>query len=82
MNPRPGATEILRAAGGGSAGRVGGTGGGSYPYPLIAEMSVGAGRVIAIALDLNEFSGMRDRDLFVRNTIGYLLSASRMGPSR
>lgn len=82
MNPRPGATEILQAAGGGSAGRVGGAGGGSYPYPLIAELTVGAGRVIGIAFDLNEFSGMPDRNLFVGNTVGYLLSVSRMGSSR
>jgi hypothetical protein len=86
MNPRGDASEILRAAGGGSAaGRAagaGGGGGGSYPYPLIAEMSVGAGRVIGIAFDLNEFAGMADRDLFVRNTIGYLLHASRIAPTR
>ncbi|MBI4572754.1 MAG: hypothetical protein HY713_05650 [candidate division NC10 bacterium] len=78
LNPRPGATEILQAAGGGSAGRVGGVGGGSYPYPLIAEVAWGAGRVLGIAFDLNEFGGMRDRDLFVRNTIAYLLGASRI----
>ncbi len=83
MNPRPGATEILQAAGGGSAaGRTAGTGGGSYPYPLIAEVASGSGRVLGIALDLNDFAGMRDRDLFVRNTITYLLQASRMGPAR
>ncbi|HSB73257.1 MAG TPA: hypothetical protein VLT62_28360 [Candidatus Methylomirabilis sp.] len=76
MNPRPDATEILRAAGGGSAGRV------SYPYPLIAEIGVGAGRVLGIAFDLNEFSGMRDRDQFVQNTISYLLSVSRTGQTR
>lgn len=84
MNPRGDATEILQAAGGGSAaGRAqgtGGVGGGSYPYPLIEELSVGAGRVIGIAFDLNEFAGMRDRDLFVRNTIEYLLNVSRIGP--
>jgi hypothetical protein len=80
LNPRPDASEILQAAGGGSAaGRAAGTGGGSFPYPLIAEVGVGAGRVIGVALDLNDFAGMRDRDLFVRNTIGYLLRASRMG---
>jgi hypothetical protein len=84
MNPRADATEILQAAGGGSAAAraqgAGGGGGGSYPYPLIAELGVGAGRAIGIALDLNEFAGMPDRDLFVRNTIGYLLNASRVGP--
>ncbi len=79
MNPRADATEILQAAGGGSAGGSSG-GGGSYPYPLLAELAVGAGRVIGIALDLNEFAGMQDRDLFVRNTIGYLLHASGIGP--
>jgi hypothetical protein len=85
MNPRGDATEILQAAGHGAAGgplapgRVGG-GGGSYPYPLIAEVDVGAGRVLGIAFDLNEFAGMPDRDLFVRNTIGYLLRASRIAP--
>jgi hypothetical protein len=80
MNPRADASEILQAAGGGSAGgRVTGRGGGSFPYPLIAEVAVGAGRVIGIALDLNDFAGMPSRDLFVRNTIGYLLRASRMG---
>lgn len=85
MNPRADATEILQAAGGGSAagGPLAGggfRGGGSYPYPLIAEVSVGSGRVIGIAFDLNEFAGMKDRDLFVRNTIEYLLRASRIGP--
>lgn len=82
MNPRPGATEILQAAGGGSAGaRPGGGrgGGGSYPYPLIAEIGAGAGRVIGIAVDLNDFAGMRDRDRFVQNTLTYLLAASRVG---
>ncbi len=86
MNPRPDATEILQAAGGGSAARRapgGGVGGGgSYPYPLIAELAVGAGRIVGIAFDLNEFAGMQDRDLFVRNTMAYLLAASRMGASR
>lgn len=84
MNPRADATEILQAAGGGSAASrapgTGGGGGGSYPYPLIAELAVGAGRVVGIAFDLNEFAGMPDRDLFVRNTIGYLLRASRIAP--
>jgi uncharacterized membrane protein len=72
MNPRPGATEILRASGGQ----------GSFPSPLIAEMGAGAGRVIGVAFDLNEFSGMQDRGLFVRNTLTYLLAASRLGPPR
>lgn len=73
MNPRPDATEILQAAGGGVAGPR---------YPLIAEVGSGSGRVLGIAFDLNDFAGMRDRDLFVRNAITYLLRASRMGPAR
>jgi hypothetical protein len=31
---------------------------------------------------LNDFAGMRDRDLFVQNTLTYLLTASRMGLRR
>lgn len=68
MNPKPGALEILQYSGGGS-----------FPYPLIAEVGVGAGRVIGVALDLNELGGMRDRDRFVENALKYLLAASRMG---
>ena len=82
MNPRPGALEILQSAGGGSAGlRAGGgvTGGGSYLYPLIAEVAAGSGRVVGIAFDLNDLAGMRDRDLFVQNTLTYLLATSRAG---
>lgn len=78
MNPRPDALEILQSAGGGRAvgpGQVGG--GGGFLYPLIAEAMVGAGRVIGIAFDLNDFAGMRDRDLFVQNTLTYLLATSR-----
>jgi hypothetical protein len=83
MNPRPDATEILQSAGGGRAGIAdGGGGGGSYLYPFIAELSVGSGRVIGIAFDLNDFAGMRDRDLFVQNTLGYLLASSRAGMPR
>lgn len=80
MNPRADAAEILQAAGGGSA--AGGGGGGSYPYPLIAEVAVGAGRVLGIAFDLNELGGMRSRDLFVQNILAYLLSVSRLGQPR
>jgi hypothetical protein len=80
MNPRGGALEILQAAGGGSAaGRVSGRGGGSFQYPLIAEVGAGGGRVIGVAMDLNDFASMPDLPLFVRNTMVYLSSASRMG---
>jgi hypothetical protein len=83
MNPRPDATEILQSPGGGRAATAaGGGGGGSFLYPLIAELAVGAGRVIGIAFDLNDLAGMRDRDLFVQNTLGYLLAASQAGLPR
>ena len=84
MNPRPGALEILQSAGsGGGGGRSGpgrpggGGGGGGYLYPLIAEVGVGAGRVMGIAFDLNDLAGMQNRELFVQNTLTYLLAASR-----
>lgn len=80
MNPRPGATEILQSPGGGGVGlRAGGgrAGGGSFLFPLIAEVAVGGGRVIGLAFDLNDLAGMRDRDLFVQNTLTYLLANSR-----
>ncbi len=73
MNPRPGATEILQAAGGGSAS------GGSYPYPLVAELRAGAGDVIGMAFDMNDFAGMRDLGRFVQNTLQYLLGVSQLG---
>ncbi len=80
MNPRGGALEIMQAAGGGSAaGRVTGRGGGSYQYPLIAEVGVGSGRVIGVAMDLNDFPSMPDLPLFVRNTMVYLANVSRTG---
>ncbi len=80
MNPRGGALEIMQAAGGGSAaGRVTGRGGGSFQYPLIAEAGAGSGRVIGVAMDLNDFASMPDLPLFVRNTMVYLSNASRMG---
>ena len=66
LGPRPGATEILQAAGAGI-------------YPLIAEIAAGSGRVIGMAFDLNDLASMRDRDRFVQNTLEYLLGASQMG---
>lgn len=73
MNPRGDASEILRAAGGGSAAR------GSFPYPLTAELATGRGRVIGIAMDLSDFASMPDLPLFVRNTMLYLSNASQVG---
>ena len=68
MNPRPGATEILQSPGGGS-----------FMSPLIAELGVGAGRVVGVAFDPNRLTGWDLRDLFVRNTLDYLLTSSRLG---
>ena len=68
MNPRPGAIEILQSPGGGS-----------YISPLIAELGVGAGRVVGVAFDPNRLTGWDLRDLFVRNTLDYLLTSSRLG---
>jgi hypothetical protein len=83
MNPRPDATEILQSPGGGRAPGAGGVaGGGGFLYPLIAELAVGSGRVIGVAFDLNDLAGMRDRDLFMQNTLTYLLGASRAGLNR
>jgi hypothetical protein len=84
MNWRPDSTEILQSPGGGGAGPTGLSAGGarvggSYPYPLIAELRAGAGRVIGVAFDLNDFGRMRDLNLFIENTLRYLLASSRMG---
>ncbi|HTU02239.1 MAG TPA: hypothetical protein VMG58_10505 [Candidatus Sulfotelmatobacter sp.] len=68
MNPRPGATEILRMSGGGNAG---------YPYPLIAEIAVGSGRVLGFAFDLADLGGMPDRDRLMQNALSYLSDAAR-----
>jgi uncharacterized membrane protein len=69
MNPRPGATEILQSPGGV----------GSFMSPLIAELGVGAGRVVGLAFDPNLLNGWNLRDLFVQNTLNYLLASSRVG---
>jgi len=82
LNPRPGAVEILQTIAGGGIGLPGAKVGVANAHSLIAEVSAGSGRVLGIAFDLNDFAGMRDRDLFVRNTITYLVRASRMGPAR
>jgi hypothetical protein len=69
MNPKGGATEIARYAGGGF-----------FLSPLIAEQS-GPGTVIAIAFDPNELlGGWPDGPAFIRNTIQYLLERSRLLP--
>lgn len=71
MNPLPGASEILQYAGGRS-----------YMSPLIAEVGVGAGRVVGFAFDPSRLTGWSDRDIFVQNTLNYLLASSRLGRGR
>lgn len=71
MNPLPGASEILQYAGGRS-----------YMYPLIAEVGVGAGRVVGFAFEPSGLTGWSDRDLCVQRTIDYLLASSRLGRGR
>jgi hypothetical protein len=46
---------------------------------LIAEKRSGGGEVLGMTFDLNQLRGMRDRDLFVRKVITYLLTVSRLG---
>ena len=70
MNPRPDANAILQ------------TGGAGYSYPLVAEMGMGAGRVLGFAFDVNRLGGWSDRGIFVQNTLNYLLASSRMGLGR
>jgi uncharacterized membrane protein len=65
----PGATEILRLAGGPN----------NYPHTLIAEKRLGAGEVFGMTFDLSQLRGMRNLDLFVQNVITYLLAVSRLG---
>jgi hypothetical protein len=61
---------------------VAGLSSGSFLYPLIAEIGVGSGRVVGVAFDMNDSGAVRDRDLFVRNALTYLLVSSRAGLTR
>ena len=67
MNPRSDASAILQ------------TGGGGFINPLIAEVGLGAGRVLGFAFDVNDLGDWSDRDIFVQNTLNYLLNTSRAG---
>src|SRR5574337_1921759 len=55
-------------------------GGGRRPMPLIAERSVGAGTILAIAVDMTLTGDWKDRDRFAQNCIEYLLQRSRVEP--
>lgn len=51
-------------------------GGGRRPMPLIAEQSVGAGTILAIALDMALTGDWKDRDRFAQNCVEHLLQRS------
>ncbi len=85
-----GAVEIAEYRKASKAGIVGGRdpgggevqGGGRRPMPLIAERSVGAGTVLAVALDMMLTGDWRDRDRFAQNCIEYLFQRSRIQPPK
>lgn len=68
LDPKAGAVEIARYAGGGLG----------YPSPLIAELQVGQGTVVGVALDLGRElqNGWRDGNRFVQNLLTYLVTRS------
>ncbi len=65
----PGATEILRLAGGPH----------NYPLTLIAEKRSGAGAVLGLTFDPNRLGKMHNRGSFVQEVMAYLLAVSRLG---
>lgn len=85
LNPKPGAMEIARYAGGRvvGGGAAGGLGAGAvYQSPLIAEQTVGSGTVLGIAFDLGQEvgGGWPDGNLFVQNLLTYLVGRSPLEP--
>jgi len=68
LNPKAGAVEIAQYAGGGTG----------FPSPLIAELRVGQGTVVGVALDLGRElqNGWRDGNRFVQNLLTYLVTRS------
>ena len=83
MNPHPGASELARYEGGG-VGPVGvGVGRGAiFPSPLIAEVGVGSGSVLAVAFDLGAEirGGWGSGPQFARNLVRYLVERSPLQP--
>lgn len=77
LNPKAGAVEIARYAGG-SGRTAGGRSRGGFPSPLIAELRVGQGTVVGVALDLGRElqNGWRDGNRFVQNLLTYLVTRS------
>ena len=83
LNPRGGAVEIARYAGGGvGRGGAGPVGGAVYQSPMIAERRVGQGTVVGVAFDLGQEarSGWADGSRFVRNLLTYLVALSPLEP--
>jgi hypothetical protein len=80
LNPKPGAVEIARYAGGRVVG--GFRGGAVYQSPLIAEQTAGSGTVVGIAFDLGQEvqGGWPDGSLFMQNLLTYLVSRSPLEP--
>ena len=76
LNPRAGATEIARYAGGGTAA------GARFASPLIAERPVGQGTVLGIAFDLGQEarSGWANGARFLQNLLAYLVARSPLEP--
>ncbi|MEE9537896.1 MAG: hypothetical protein V3W10_00985 [candidate division NC10 bacterium] len=68
LNPKAGAVEIAKYAGGGTG----------FPSPLIAELRVGQGTVVGVALDLGRElqNGWGDGNRFVQNLLTYLVTRS------
>lgn len=80
LNPKAGAVEIARYAGGRVVGGLGG--GAVFQSPLIAEQVVGAGTVVGIAFDLGQEvrGGWADGGRFLQNLLGYLVARSPLEP--
>lgn len=78
---RPGVTESGKAVSPGFSAEGGVQGGGrGLGMPLIAEGHHGKGTIIAVALDLTQVGGWKDRDRFVVNTVTYLMNRSTLEP--
>jgi hypothetical protein len=85
LNPKPGAVELARYAGGRvvGGGPAGGLGAGAiYQSPLIAEQTVASGTVVGIAFDLGQEvrGAWPDGNLFVQNLLTYLVARSPLEP--
>ncbi|MFQ5962349.1 MAG: hypothetical protein ACE5MG_13230 [Candidatus Methylomirabilales bacterium] len=84
LNPKAGAVEIARYAGGGGRRRLpfGEKVGAKFPSPMIAEQHVGNGTVLAIAFDVGREirNGWAGGPHFVQNVLAYLVERSPLKP--